>query len=101
MGGQKKPTITKLKKMMAKSRSQKASEEKRKTVYKYNLPSGEEKEIMQFIMKSKYITPYILTKKMDLKISKSRTILRRLASEGKLKLVEKNRDLEVYVPTAA
>jgi ribosomal protein S25 len=101
MGGQKKPTITKLKKMMAKSRSQKATEDKKKTVYKYNLASGEEKDIINFIMNSKYVTPYILTRKMELKISRSRMILRRLASEGKLRLVEKNGDLEVYVPIAA
>lgn len=102
MGGQKKPTITKLKKMMAKSaKSQKIAEERRKTIFKYNLDSKAEDTIWGYVSKLKYVTPYMITKKFELKLSKSRIVLRRLAEDGKLKLVEKNRELEIYVPIIA
>ncbi len=101
MGGQKKPTLTKLKKMLARASKTQKAEERKRTVYRYNLGSGEEKEILKYIFKLKYVTPYMLSRKMEIKISKSRAILRKLANEGKLKLVEKNRDFELYVPIAA
>lgn len=99
----KKPTLTKLKKMLAKStgKAQKAVEEKKRIVYRYEIDSKEEAEIEKYVSRLKYVTPYMLTKKFEIKLSRSRLILRRLAAEGKLKLVEKNRELEIYVPIAA
>lgn len=101
MGGQKKPTLTKLKKMLTRSARAQRAEEKKRVIFRYNLAGGEEKEILNYISKQKYITPYMLSRKMEIKISKSRSILRKLADEGKLKLVEKNGDFELYIPIAA
>ena len=98
----KKPTLTKLKKMMARAaKAQKGVEEKKKVVYRYNIDSKYENEILKYVSGLKYVTPYLVTKKFEIKLSKSKMILRKLAVDGKLKLVEKNRELEIYVPIAA
>jgi len=98
----KKPTLTKLKKMMARAaKAQKGVEEKKKVVYRYNIDSKYENEILKYVSGLKYVTPYLVTKKFEIKLSRSKMILRKLAADGKLKLVEKNRELEIYVPIAA
>ena len=98
MGGQKKPTLTKLKKMLARASKTQKVEEKKKVVFRYNISSKEEEEALKYIMRMKYVTPSMLSRKMEIRISRSRLLLRKLASEGKLKLIEKNRDFELFVP---
>ena len=104
IGGQKKPTITAMRKRM--TREQKLEAKKRLKEEKAK-ESGtfpyviEEEDVSKLISSSNYVTPFILTSKLRIKLSKSREILRRLASEGKLELVEKNRELEVYKPLVA
>lgn len=98
----KKPTLTKLKKMMAKAaKAQKGAEEKNRVEYKYNIDSKYENEILKYVSNLKYVTPYIITRKFEIKLSRSKMLLRKFAADGKLRLVEKNREIEIYVPTAA
>ena len=56
--------------------------------------------IVRALSDVKFVTPYVLTSKLRIKLSKSRELLRKLASMGKLELVEKNRELEIYKPVA-
>lgn len=106
MGGQKKPTISAMRKRMTREQrleaKKKLKEEKKKETGQFPYPVEKkiETEALSIISTMKYITPYLLATKMRIKLSRSRDILRRLASEGRLELVEKNRELEIYRPVA-
>jgi len=102
MGGQKKPTISKLKKMLQgkKGRAEKKDAKKR-VEYGVVVTPDLEKELRRFILRQKYITPYLISRKGEIKISEARRYLKRLQEEGVLRLVIKNRELEVYQPVAS
>ena len=102
MGGQKKPTISKLKKMLQGKRGRvEKKDEKKKIEYGVVITSDLDKELRKFILRQKYITPYLVSRKGEIKVSEARRYLKRLREEGMLKLVIKNRELEVYQPTAS
>ena len=101
MGGQKKPTISKLKKMLQGKGRDTSKDEKRKVEYGVVIDSNLEKELRNFVLKQRYVTPAQLSRKGEIKISEARRFLRRLMEEGLLTLEVKNRDLEVYVPVKA
>ena len=102
MGGTKKPTLSKLRKMtMKKEKAAKKGEEKRREVYKGFLTPKDEEELSKYILRQKYITPSMLSRKGEIRISIARRLLRKLYSEGMLTLVEKHKDVEVYAPASA
>ncbi len=101
MGGQKKPTISKLKKMLQGKGRDTGKDEKRKVEYGVVIDSNLEKELRNYVLKQRYVTPTQLSRKGEIKISEARRFLRRLMEEGLLTLEVKNRDLEVYVPVKA
>ena len=101
MGGQKKPTISKLKKMLHGKGKDVRREEKKKVEYGVVIDSSLEKELISYIMKQKYVTPSMVSRKGEIKISEARRFLRKLYSDGKLTLEVKNGDLEVYIPVKA
>ncbi len=100
MGGTKKPTISKLKKLTSR-KEEKKKEEKKREAYRAYIPEKEKQDIINFVKKQKYITPYMVSRKAEVKLSTARNILRSLAEEGVLKLEEKNRELEIYVPISS
>ena len=101
MGGTKKPTVSKLKKMVSKREERTKKEEKKKVSYKILINPDEKDELKNYIRKSRYITPYLVSKKMELKLSAARKILREFADEGIIRLEEKNRGLEIYTSTSS
>ena len=100
MGGTKKPTISKLKKLTSR-REEKKKEEKKKEAYRAFITDKERQEIINYVKKLRYVTPYMISRKVEVKLSIARNILRNLADEGILKLEEKNRELEIYIPTSS
>lgn len=102
MGGTKKPTLSKLRKMtMRKEKTGKKGDEKRREVYKGYITPKEEEELRGYILKQKYITPSMLSRKAELRISIARRLLRKLHNDGLLRLMEKHKDVEVYAPASA
>jgi len=100
MGGTKKPTISKLKKL-ASRRDEKKKEEKKREAYRSYISEKERQDIINFVKKQKYVTPYMVSRRAEVKLSLARDLLRSLAKEGILKLEEKNRELEIYVPISS
>ena len=100
MGGPKKPTLSQLEKRLLRQKQQQAGktavEVREKSVAGVIPPSFDEVE--SFIKTQPYITPYTLSEKFGIRISISKDILRRLAEQGKLKLVEGDRRLRIYAP---
>ena len=99
MGGPKKPTLSQLEKRLLRQKQQAgktAVEVREKSVAGVIPPSFDEVE--SFIKTQPYITPYTLSEKFGIRISISKDILRRLAEQGKLKLVEGDRRLRIYAP---
>ena len=101
MGGQKKPTISKLKKMLQGKGRDTGKDEKRKIEYGVVIDSNLEKELKGYVLNQKYVTPALVSRKGEIKISEARRFLRKLEEEGLIKLEVKNGDLEVYVPVKA
>jgi len=101
MGGQKKPTITKLKKMLQGKKGKREKKEGKKRIeYGVVITPEIKKELTAYIMKQKYVTPFIVSRKAEIKLSEARRFLKKLADTGKIQLVIKNRELEVYQPVA-
>jgi len=100
LGGPKKPTLKQLEKRLLRQKQQQAGktamEIKEKSVAGVIPPSLDEVE--SFIKTQPYITPYILSEKFGIRISVSKNILRRLAEEGKLRLIEGDNRLRIYAP---
>jgi len=48
----------------------------------------------------KYVTPYQIYSKYNLKYSISKDLLKDMVSQGSLKLLTKSRRVEIYVPAA-
>ncbi len=100
MGGTKKPTISKLKKL-ASRRDEKKKDEKKREAYRSYITEKEKQDIVNFVKRQKYVTPYMISRRAEVKLSLARDLLRSLAKEGILKLEEKNRELEIYVPISS
>ena len=99
MGGPKKPTLKQLEKRLLRQKQQAgktAMEVREKSIAGVIPPSLDEVE--SFIKTQPYITPYILSEKFGIRISVSKDILRRLAEEGKLRLIEGDNRLRIYAP---
>ena len=98
MGGPKKPTLSQLEKRLLKQKQQveKAAEVRDKSIAGIIPPSLEEVEA--FIKTQPYVTPYILSEKFGIRISISKNILRRLAEQGKLRLIEGDNRFRIYAP---
>ena len=96
MGGQKRQTISAMKKKV--QRERKKGEDKKVTRVKLPYLSGKdlEKKVFDVVKSAKYITPYLLSAKVETKLSRSKEILRKLSSQGSIELVEKNGDVEIY-----
>ena len=100
MGGVKKLTVSAMKKRATgeKKREKEDSSRRKRITAPYIAERELEKKSKSIIMKMKYVTPYLLSSRMEVKLSRGRYILRKLASQGKLELLEKNGDIEVYRP---
>ena len=100
MGGPKKPTLKQLEKRLLRQKQQQAGktamEVREKSIAGVIPPSLDEVE--SFIKTQPYITPYVLSEKFGIRISVSKDILRRLAEEGKLRLIEGDNRLRIYAP---
>jgi len=102
MGGQKKPTISKLKKMLQGKRGKtEKKDEKKKVEYGVVITPELDKELRNYAKKQRYVTPYMISRKGEIKVSEARRYLKKLAEEGILKLVIKNRELEIYQSVAS
>ena len=101
MGGQKKPTISKLKKMLHGKGKDTSKEEKKKVEYGVVIDGKLEKELKGYVLHQRYVTPSMVSRKAEIKISEAKRFLRQLYEEGLLKLEVKNGDLEVYAPAKA
>jgi len=105
MGGKKKPTISQLEKRMKvlakreKKRQSRVKEVRRET----GLPtlSVPVDAIARDVKKMKCITPYLIATKYGIKISLAKKVLRELAERNVIRLVDRNRRVDIYVPMAA
>jgi len=100
MGGAKK-TVPK----MAKGREDlKKKEAPKKEITKSTTTSIVEPKVMEQIKKDipkmKFITPYQMLSKYNIKYSTSKDILKKMVDQGTLKLLKKTRRVEIYVPSA-
>ncbi len=98
MGGQKKPTISKLKKMLEGKRKKSDKEETRKVEYGVLIDPQKREELLNYINGLRYVTPNMVSRKGEIKISVAKKFLRELEREGVVKLDIKNRELEIYIP---
>lgn len=96
MGGTKKPTISKLKKTASRRGGKEKKDERKRVIYKAHLPKEEVDKLMKYIEKQRYVTPFLLSRRAEIRLSLARQILRDLAEKGIIKLEGKNRELEVY-----
>jgi len=101
MGGKKKPTLSQLEKRMRRAQKIKEKKEKKpemKIAASGALTSASMDQIRRELVKMPYITPYLLASKFGLKISRARSILRTLESEGLIRAYDYNRRVPIYVP---
>ena len=105
MGGKKKPTISQLeKRMKVLSKREKRRQSRVREVKKerglptLNIPIN---AIAKDVKKMKCITPYLVASKYGIKISLAKKVLRELAERNVIKLVDRNRRVDIYVPAAA
>ncbi len=99
MGGAKK-TVPK----SAKGMDDKKKETPKKEIQKASTTAIVEPKVLDAIKKEvpkmKYVTPYQIYSKYNLKYSVSKEILKSMSEQGTLKLVKKTRRVEIYVPAA-
>jgi small subunit ribosomal protein S25e len=53
-------------------------------------------KVLEEISKEKFITPYILSERLSISMTSSKHLLRKLREMGKVRLVSKNRRIEIY-----
>lgn len=99
MGGVTKKPISAVERAQRREgRSRRRGEERtEKKQYSYLAPVSEE-EVLKEIKKMRVVTPLTVSERLELRLSRSRQILRKLCERGVLRLLCKNRELEVYVP---
>lgn len=97
MGGVTKKPLSAMEK--AQRRASRKGEERKteKRQYSYLAPVSEE-EVLKEITRMRVVTPLTVSERFELRLSRSRQILRRLCEKGALRLLCKNREFEVYVP---
>jgi small subunit ribosomal protein S25e len=102
MGGAKK-TAPKLSKEL-KEAERKKKEAPKKEVTKSTTTSVVDPKILEQIKKEvpklKFVTPYQLYSKYNLKYSISKVILESMVKQGTLKLMRSGRRVDIYIPTA-
>uniref|UniRef100_A0A7C4BB14 30S ribosomal protein S25e n=1 Tax=Thermofilum pendens TaxID=2269 RepID=A0A7C4BB14_THEPE len=103
-GGKKKPTVSQLEKRMKKE-EKKPEEEKKRPQLKLQASTGDLTEVsleavMKEVVKMKYVTPYTLSSRFGLKMSRAKRVLRELASRGILVPYDVNHRVPIYVPAA-
>lgn len=102
MGGAKK-TAPKLSKAL-KEAEQKKKETPKKEITKSTTTSVVDPKILDLIKKEvpkmKFVTPYQLYSKYNLKYSTSKDILESMAKQGTLRLMRSGRRVNIYVPAA-
>jgi len=104
-GGKKKPTVSQLEKRMKKEEKKKPEEEKKKPQMKLQASTGDLTEVsleavIKEVVKMKYVTPYTLSSRFGLKISRAKRVLRELASRGVLAPYDVNHRVPIYVPAS-
>ena len=102
MGGKKRPTISQLEKRIRREKKE-AKEKKRKKLKRevttsLSIESVSFDELVNEIMKMKYITPYVFSHKFGVKISHAKRYLKELEDRGVIKLIDRNRRIMLYVP---
>mgnify|MGYP001773109631 CR=1 FL=1 len=105
-GGKKKPTVSQLEKRMKKEQEQAKKEEARKPQMKLQASTGELTEasldaIVKEVRKMKYVTPYVLSTRFGITISRAKRVLRELASRGVVVPYDVNHRVPIYVPASA
>ncbi|MDD1764590.1 MAG: hypothetical protein LUQ46_01070 [Candidatus Methanomethyliaceae archaeon] len=102
MGGAKK-TAPKLSKAL-KEAEQKKKEAPKKEITKSTTTSVVDPKILEQIKKEvpkmKFVTPYLLYSKFNLKYSVSKDILESMAKQGTIRLMRSGRRVNIYVPAA-
>lgn len=78
----------------------KEEKSKEKGLRPYPMDKKVEVEAWKIISKMNYVTPYLLAQRMGFRLSRGKDVLRKFYHEGKVMLLEKNRDLEIYKPIA-
>ena len=63
------------------------------------VPESLYKRIARDVQREKLVTPYMLAEKYNMTVSLAKKVLRRLESEGYVKLYARNRRAPIYVPT--
>lgn len=97
MGGQKRRTISALRKRASQEKAKDKPSERRRARVRGLQPMKELEGIAKELASDRrYITPYMLSNRADIKLSRSREVLRKLSGKGLLGLVEKNGDVEIY-----
>jgi small subunit ribosomal protein S25e len=103
MGGAKK-TAPKLSKALKEAEEKKKEAEKKKEITKSTTTSVVDPKVLDQIKKEvpkmKFVTPYQLYSKYNLKYSVSKDILESMAKQGTLKLMKSGRRVDIYVPAA-
>jgi len=105
MGGKKKPTLSQLeKRMRVLSKRERKRQTRVKEVRKESsLPTLTVPidAIAKDVKKMRCITPYLIATKYGIKISLAKKVLRELSERNVIKLVDRNRRVDIYVPVAA
>ena len=69
-----------------------------KTTYEVTLPEDLYRRAKREVLNEKAITPFMLAQKLGVSISASKRILRRLESEGVVKLYSPGKRCPIYIP---
>jgi len=102
LGGRKKPSISQLEKRA--KRQAREKEKKREKKFEMALDSSGKltqasiDQIISEIKRMQYVTPYVIASKFGLKISRARKILRKLSTEGVIRVYDYNRRVPIYIP---
>lgn len=103
-GGKKRPTVSQLEKRAKKEQEKK--EEGRKPQMKLQASTGELTEaslesIIKEVKRMRYVTPYVLSSRFGITISRAKKVLRELASRGVLAPYDLNHRVPIYVPASS
>ncbi len=86
------------KREVRKSRQPQQASVVQKTTYDVTLPEELYKKAKREVLNEKAITPFTLAQKLGISISASKRILRRLESEGIVKLYSPGKRCPIYIP---
>ncbi|MEM0087434.1 MAG: 30S ribosomal protein S25e [Thermofilum sp.] len=105
-GGKKRPTVSQLEKRVKKEQEKEKKEESRKPQMKLQASTGELSEaslesIIKEVRKMKYVTPYVVSSRFGITISRAKRVLRELAARGVLVPYDLNHRVPIYVPASS